>query len=195
MTAAGVTPFRTTESDGSADFGATTGTAATLSSLGAGIDRYGRSGIINSMTDVDYFKFTPILAGSYDIMLGRHTPSPIDLFLDIRNSSGRIIASEGGDTTNPDRNVYDQHVTVYLNAGSTYYVTATGQGNYGDMGQYVVRASRLGDATNPWQAEDIRVVVFATWLPLTALTRLPDLERTSDMVQADAILTTRSISD
>ncbi len=26
------------------------------------------------------------------------------------------------------------------------------------MGQYVVRANRIGDSTNPWQAEDIGVV-------------------------------------
>ncbi len=85
----GVTPFRTTEPDGSADYGNTTTSAATLSTVpgSLGTKQTASTGIINSMTDVDYFQFTPNASGYYDIMLGRDGPASVDLLLEVRNSS------------------------------------------------------------------------------------------------------------
>ncbi len=76
------------------------------------------------MSDVDYLKFTPSTSGKYSILVGRDTPSSVDLTLQIEDGSGDILASEDGDPTedDPQRNVYDQHLTVSLSAGTTYYI-------------------------------------------------------------------------
>ena len=155
LTAAGVTPFRTTEPDFSADFGNTAGTAATLTDLGG--NDYGRAGIINSLTDVDYFTFTTTVAGYVDIMLA-HDVYGADFSLQVESTTA-IIAAEDGDTTvsSATRNVYDQHVSLFLPVG-TFKIRVASHGNYGDVGPYVVRASRTGTTSIPWRAEDLGFV-------------------------------------
>lgn len=156
LTAAGLTPMRTTEPDFSADYGNNFGTAATLTSLGN--HTFGRTGIIKDRLDADVFVFSPTVAGYYDIMVGRDGTNA-DFYMHVQDGAGNLLANEDGDTTvaTATRNVYDQHVTRYFAAG-TYYVSVYSHGNYGDVGQYVVRASRVGDASGFRSAEDLGFV-------------------------------------
>jgi hypothetical protein len=152
LTAAGVTPMRTTEPDFLADYGNNFGTAVTLTSLGN--NTFGRTGIIKDRLDADVFAFAPTVDGYYDIMVGRDGTNA-DFYMHVQDGAGNLLANEDGDTTvaTPTRNVYDQHVTRYFTAG-TYYVSVYSHGNYADVGQYVVRASRVGDASGFRRAED-----------------------------------------
>jgi hypothetical protein len=152
----GVSPFRTTEMDQSPDYGGTIAAATPLTSLGN--NAFAHNGIISTMTDVDMFSFTPTTSGYYGITLGRNG-STADFALKIFDAAGNLLASEDGDATvAPTRNVYDQYVTRFFTAGTTYYLSASSHGNYADLGQYIMRASFVGDSTKPWRAEDVGFV-------------------------------------
>jgi hypothetical protein len=119
-------------------------------------------GIIERLTDQDWWSFTST-GGTYNIMVGRDNPSPVDVKVSIYNSAGTLLATDDGDpatsatagSPNYRTLVNDTHLTMDLAAG-TYYIKVESHGNYADLGQYIARVDRMLDG---WQSEDIGLVV------------------------------------
>ncbi|NLE37375.1 MAG: DUF1349 domain-containing protein, partial [Pirellulaceae bacterium] len=133
------------------DFGGTAGSIANATPLYVNGASQAIRGIIERMTDVDTFSFVST-GGRYAISATRDAPSGLDVKLAIYNSSGVLIASEDGDPrAMPYTMVYDQYVTMDLAAG-TYYATIESHGNYGDLGQYLLRVEPLPSG---WSADDV----------------------------------------
>lgn len=132
-------------------------TATSLTSLGN--NSWAATGVIETLSDVDTFKFAPTQSGYYSILLARDGASPVDLKLRVYTSGGSTLAAEDGDPkASPLTMVNDHHVTLWLDSGNTYYIQASSHGNYGDQGQYVVRADSLTPSIdNKWQTQDIGV--------------------------------------
>ena len=117
--------------------------------------------------DIDYYKLTPTTTGYYSFLAARDgAVSPVNLKLSILNSTGStVLASEDGDPKVPFTTDiggiatplnYDQHLRVWLTAGTTYVVKIEGHGNYSDLGQYALRSDLLGTTTtDKWQSEDL----------------------------------------
>jgi hypothetical protein len=158
LTEAGVSPYR-------GDYiGNTRSTAKDLIFIGN--NSWAVQGVIDTLADRDYYKFQPATSGFYSILVGRDAPAAIDMYTQIEDSSGKILASQDGDPSGfaplgPEEvrngNVYDQHLTMWFDSGATYYILAQGHGNYADLGQYVVRADFMGN-TSPWQDIDVGFV-------------------------------------
>ncbi|MBI2825503.1 MAG: hypothetical protein HYX69_12540 [Planctomycetia bacterium] len=130
------------------DYGGTLATATTLATVGS---TQAAVGIIERLTDGDAFSFTSA-GGSYDIAVGRDTPSGVDVKVSVYDATGALLAEEDGDPrAQPYTMVNDAELTLTLPAG-TYYIIVESHGNYGDQGQYVVRVDPI--AAN-WQAQDV----------------------------------------
>ncbi|HBO43616.1 MAG TPA: hypothetical protein DD670_06740, partial [Planctomycetaceae bacterium] len=133
------------------DFDGTAGSIANATSLYVNGATQAIVGIIERLTDVDTFSFVST-GGRYAISAGRDFPAGVDLTLSIYDASNVLIASEDGDPRAvPYTMVYDQFVTMDLAAG-TYYATVESRGNYGDVGQYLLRINPLPAG---WSADDI----------------------------------------
>lgn len=121
----------------------------------------GRTGIIERLTDQDWFSFTSA-GGTYNVLVGRDNPSPVDVKISIYNPAGTLLGSEDGDpraaategTSSYRTMVNDSHVTLALAAG-TYFIKVESHGNYADQGQYIVRVDTMQE---DWQSEDIGFV-------------------------------------
>lgn len=133
-----IKPFEAAGGDGfrADDFGNTTATATALTVGGAS-----KFGVIERLTDSDYFKFTST-GGTYKVTLTPDSPSSLDGALDIYNSSGQLLASGDGLT------VIDSSVTLTLPSG-TYYAVARGHSNYGDIGTYAINVATATPGTTP----------------------------------------------
>jgi hypothetical protein len=83
------------------------------------------------MSDVDYFRFT---TGAGQVTLSAIVPAGfnnLDTRLELRDANGTLITSAAPTTS------FNSTVTAALAAG-TYYVAVASQGNYGDIGQYML---------------------------------------------------------
>ncbi len=88
-------------------------------------------GVIERLTDVDYFKFTAG-AGSATIYADVVAFNPtLDLKLELRNSGGSVIAA--GNNSDLGETI----INVALSAG-TYYLVVSSAGLRGDVGQYFI---------------------------------------------------------
>ncbi|HBO44272.1 MAG TPA: hypothetical protein DD670_10130, partial [Planctomycetaceae bacterium] len=133
------------------DFGGTAGSIANATPLYVNGVTQAIVGIIERLTDVDTFSFVST-GGRYAIAAGRDFPSGVDLKLSMYDSNSVLIASEDGDPRAvPYTMVYDQFLTLDLAPG-TYYATVESHGNYGDLGQYLLRVDPLPVG---WSADDI----------------------------------------
>ena len=91
-------------------------------------------GIIERLTDQDWYSFTSA-SGTYNILVGRDNPSPVDVKISIYNSAGTLIATDDRDplaAVTPGSSSYrsmvnDSHLTMDLAAG-TYYVKIESHG-------------------------------------------------------------------
>lgn len=111
--------------------------------------------ILERLADSDYFSLNVTAAGRYSFTVGRDLPSGVDTKISIYNASGTLLASEDGDPrTTPLTMINDEHLAIDLSAG-TYYAVIQSHGNYGDVGQYTLRADALPSG---WQSEDIGLV-------------------------------------
>ncbi len=76
------------------DFAGTIAAATPLSTIG---NTQAVTGIIERLTDADAFSFTST-GGTYNILVGRDAPSPVDVKVSIYNASSVLLASEDGDS-------------------------------------------------------------------------------------------------
>jgi hypothetical protein len=107
---------------------------AAASSLGSNTSFSG-SGIIEKMSDADYFSFTTSTGG--DLTLNASTigvGATLDMKLELRNSANAVIASSDLAGASAEA------LTAHLAAG-TYYVDIASHGSYGDVGQYTFSGS------------------------------------------------------
>ena len=109
------------------DFGNVIGSAASAMS---GASTFNISGVIEKMTDKDFFSFTTD-AGTVSLM-GSVVAygATLDLKLELFSASGQQIAI--ADTTS-----FGESLSLPLSAG-TYYVAVGSHGGYGDVGQYTL---------------------------------------------------------
>jgi len=111
-------------------------------------------GIIERLSDADAFSFVSS-GGSYAMIAGRDRPSGVDLKLAVYDSAGNLLAAEDGDPRAvPLTMVNDQSITMDLPAG-TYYAMVESHGNYGDVGQYVLKVDPLPAG---WTSQDVGTV-------------------------------------
>jgi hypothetical protein len=98
------------------------------------------SGIIEKMSDADYFSFTTSTGG--DVTFNGSpitTGATLDMKLELRNSSNAVIASS--DLAGPA----GESLAAHVGAG-TYYIDIASHGSYGDVGQYTFNGSMVPDA-------------------------------------------------
>lgn len=118
------------------DHGNSIGAATALSLSGTALSG---SGVIEQMTDADYFSFSTsggsvsftAAVGSYVLgQTGSSSGATLDLQLELRDASGNLIAS--ADTAS-----LGESVSANLAAG-TYYLVVRSHGSYGDVGTYSI---------------------------------------------------------
>jgi hypothetical protein len=106
-------------------------TLATATPLAGAVPSLTASGVIESITQTDYYSFTVPSAGSVAIALTVAPYGPmLHSALELRNASNQIIQSATAGT-------WGQSIVTTLAAG-TYYLVARSFGQYGDLGQYTV---------------------------------------------------------
>jgi hypothetical protein len=108
------------------DFGNTIATATPMT-VDANAQR--ARGIIERLTDLDVFSFTSA-GGRVAVTVAPDVPSGLDARLEIRNSTGTLLAVA-------DTPANGQTITLTLPAG-TFYAFVSSKGNYADLGQYDV---------------------------------------------------------
>jgi hypothetical protein len=110
------------------DHGSTTGTADALDIDGGDVSQ---SGIIEQLTDTDWFSFTT-LAG--DISL---TVSPAQ-YAGMLDGKLTLLASDGTTVVaSADTSSLGETISTSV-AGGTYYLVVGGEGNAGDLGEYTI---------------------------------------------------------
>jgi hypothetical protein len=145
------------------DVGNTRATATALTVTGV---TQSDTGVIERLTDVDYYSFTSA-GGTYSITAGHDDPSGVDLKMSIYDSSGNLLATEDGDPrAQPYTMVNNQELTLNLAAG-TYYVALESHGNYCDSGQYNLRVDPLPDG---WIGDDIGLANYPGYSSYNAAT-------------------------
>ncbi|HSI32792.1 MAG TPA: pre-peptidase C-terminal domain-containing protein [Tepidisphaeraceae bacterium] len=120
------------------DFGSSTAAAATVTVTGGSV---AVSGIIEQASDLDYFKFTATAGGQASFTAdvgsyvraetGASAGATLDLALELRDSSGSLIAS--ADTAS-----LGETISANLPAAGDYYLVVRSHGSYGDLGTYVL---------------------------------------------------------
>lgn len=118
------------------DHGDNTGSATALVVVG---DNVSGSGIVGSMTDEDYFSFTTG-AGAITIDVDVAALSPnLDARIELRDEFGGLVASAdpSGDLS--------ASISTTVGAGD-YYVVVGSHGTYGDVGQYTVTGTIVGNS-------------------------------------------------
>jgi hypothetical protein len=126
------------------DYGNSIAAATTL----AGNTSFSANGVISTNTDTDFFSFN-VFPGSTTITVTPGAPlsdpnPTLNAELQLFNSSGTLIAS-GTQTT------LAKSITTTLTAG-TYYVEVSGDGTYGDLGEYgltITGPAPTGDRYEP----------------------------------------------
>lgn len=128
------------------DFGNSLATATALApTAAAGMNSYTVRGLVETPSDVDYFKFTAA-AGTATISATPFERSPnLDILMQVRNSAGTVIAE-----ANP-ADALNGNITVTLPAAGNYYLSVQGTGKgdpmaggysvYGSIGRYTVSLS------------------------------------------------------
>jgi Ca2+-binding RTX toxin-like protein len=119
---------------GAADNDDTQGTATLLTPDGTNV--LAASGVINKVTDVDYYKFDA-RSGDLRIRLDAVTPRyMLDAIVELRNSAGTVLAS-ASTNNNPSAELVQQNA-----AAGQYYVSVRSANRLpGDIGQYKLSAS------------------------------------------------------
>lgn len=108
------------------DHGATTLDATALES--SGVIQIG-SGIIERMDDVDAFTFT--VDGTVNVLVRPERSSPVDVMLEVYDSSGTLIAS--GDQFE----LFDQ-LAIETSVPETLTLLVRSHGDYGELGSYEI---------------------------------------------------------
>jgi PKD repeat protein len=136
------------------DFGNFTTNAATLTgTLVNGISTYDARGLIETPSDVDFFKFNTS-AGTVTIDATPFELSPnLDVQLEVRNASGVLVAS-----ANPSE-ALNASLSFVAPAAGSYYLSVQGVGrgipalytysDYGSLGRYAFRVTAPLAATPP----------------------------------------------
>ena len=112
---------------------------ATATPLALGTPSYG---IIERLTDADYFSFAADGAGSYQIDVSPDSPSMLDAKLVVYDSNGRFVTSVD------DPNGITANVTLDLSPG-TYYAVVESHGNYADIGPYGITVQAVASPSPP----------------------------------------------
>jgi Ca2+-binding RTX toxin-like protein len=95
-------------------------------------DQFAGSGIVEQMSDADYFTFRTYASGQVTLAVNVATVGPnLDARLELRDSQGNLIAS----ATTIEQ--LSESLTVNLDPG-LYYAVVRSQSEYGDVGQYTV---------------------------------------------------------
>ena len=117
-------------------------------------------GIIETMSDVDYFSFTTD-AGTLSLSaMPLAQGGMLDLKLSLYTSTGTLVASASTSSLG-------ESLTVTVPAGS-YRVAVASQGNYGDLGQYTISGTIVPQANFVAAPSGLTaVVVSATQVQLT----------------------------
>lgn len=91
------------------------------------------AGVIEKMTDVDYFRFTSA-GGEVDLRANVAALGPmLDLALSLQDAAGNVVAA--ADTTD-----LGESISAVLTAGE-YFLAVSSHGSYGDVGQYTIDGS------------------------------------------------------
>ncbi len=114
------------------DYGNTAATAAPIPSLDGHLQA---SGVITTISDLDYFAFDTD-AGQVTLTLTLPAQNNLDARLELRNADGTLITSDAPTDS------FGAMIVADLQAGS-YRVVVASQGNYGDIGQYTLTADVL----------------------------------------------------
>jgi hypothetical protein len=127
---------------------ASTFAAADPLSLDADFDLSGY-GIIEQMTDADYFSFTT--SGGHANIVADVAPfgAMLDLSLSLYDAGGNLLATSATASLG-------ERIGYALDSG-TYVIGITGAGNYGDIGQYFISGSAV-----PEPASAAAVIVLFT---------------------------------
>jgi Ca2+-binding RTX toxin-like protein len=111
------------------DHGNGTGSATPL---GLVENVFAGSGIVEQMTDADYFAFRTYASGQVTLDVNVASVGPnLDARLELRDSNGNVLTSASGIEQ------LSESLTLNLDPGQ-YYAVVRSQGAYGDVGQYTV---------------------------------------------------------
>lgn len=117
------------------DHGGTTGSASALDLDGGSASG---SGIIEKLTDLDYFSFTT-LSGEITLSVApAQYAGMLDAKITLVNSGGTTVASS-------DTSALGETINASVSAG-TYYLIVASEGNAGDLGQYNITGSVIASA-------------------------------------------------
>lgn len=132
------------------DFGSTIATASQLPQNGTSVNF---SGLLGHHTDQDVWQFTTSGGSiSFSLNVAQYGPN-LDSILELRNSSGTLIASSDSSTS------LNSAISTTLGSG-TFYVTVRSNGTYGNMGQYTLTGTLPAAVQNP----EITVLIGSTSL-------------------------------
>lgn len=117
-------------------------TAATADPLAVSGTSVSASGIIEQMTDADYFSFTtPAGQVTINVNVAQYGPT-LHAQLELHDASDNVVA------TAADPSTLGQTITTNVPAG-TYYVVVQSYGQYGDLGQYTVSGTIPAASSSP----------------------------------------------
>ncbi len=108
--------------DNSIDDG-TPGTLTTAAPVSGDVGMDG--GLVVGDTDVDLYKFTPIVTGAYDLRTGTSQEGSADTELRLFTATGTQLAAND----NADSTTTASYIRADLTAGTTYYLGVSGSGN------------------------------------------------------------------
>lgn len=121
------------------DHGATLLSATEISPTGTA---FSNKGIIERSNDVDAFSFTAN-NGTLSLSVETATFGPmLDATLTVRDAFGTIVGQK-------DTSSLDETLTISNMTAGTYYITVSGNGNYGDLGQYTLSGNLPGGGIPP----------------------------------------------
>lgn len=154
------------------DFGNTLATATALApTLVNGVNSYTARGLVETPSDVDYFKFSAA-AGSVTVTAQPFERSPnLDVLLQLRDANGTVIGQ-----ANPV-DTLDGSLSLTLPAAGNYYLSVQGTGkgdpmgtgysNYGSIGRYSIAVSAPAAATTAMPSAAISTSATTGPAPLT----------------------------
>lgn len=119
--------------------GQSAGAATPLSISGGSVSG---SGVIDSTSQTDYYSFsTGSGTDTFNVNVAQYGPM-LQAKLELFNSSGTLLA------TAADANTLGQTLTANLTAGN-YYLVVESYGQYGDVGQYTLSGTVVGQGGSP----------------------------------------------